>query len=653
MSSATSSEAACGSGAPYSFRLLDCFAPDGPLAAVLEGFAPRDPQTEMAERVAATIEANAVLVCEAGTGTGKTLAYLLPMLLSGRRGILSTATKTLQDQLYFRDIPVALEALKVSLDVAMLKGRANYLCLLRLESALDPAREDVLARVRRWSETTVSGDLDELQALDEDFSLRVQITSTTENCAGQQCAFYEDCFVVRARRNAAAADLAVVNHHLLFADMVLKETGFADLLPTAQVVVIDEAHQIPDIASLFFGESVSSRQLSDFIRDCGSAVREEAHDAPELLDALVELDSHAERLRRELSGNAERRVAWEFGRRAGLQQDQMGKIGTQLIALGEQLAFMSERGTAVQKAAERAAALAASWALFSLADENQLSVQWLQSSSRGFQLHNTPISIADRFAQQISESGCSWILTSATLAVDGHFEHFKRRLGIDTADDAIWDSPFDYKNRSLMYLPALNKEPNEEGFHEQLIDAVVPVLERTEGHAFLLFTSHRGLQIAAEHLAGKIDYPLLIQGDAPRSILLDRFANLPHAVLLGTATFWEGVDVRGEQLRCVIIDKLPFAVPNDPVVKARIKAVEAGGESGFVHYQIPEAVMQLKQGAGRLIRDELDYGVLVLADPRITKRSYGRAFINSLPAMPQTSQFDDVDRFFSQFSPSP
>lgn len=625
----------------------------GPFADLLDGFRPRQEQQEMASVVGEVIAGREVLVCEAGTGTGKTFAYLVPALQSGLKTIVSTATKTLQDQLYHRDLPIVLDALKASIETALLKGRQNYVCLYRLDRAraspaIESHRQPLLEHLRQWAEHSDSGDLEEVHELDDDTSLAFHVTSTTENCLGQECPMFDACFVVRARRAAAAADIVIVNHHLLFADLVLRETGFAELLPSADVIVLDEAHKVPEIASTFFSRSVSALQIGNLCRDTLVAASLEAPDMPSLKTAASDADTAQETLRR-LFGHEPTRADWDALDARDDVVHQLAALGTALNELHNNLIVAAERGLTLANCNERAADLCERFEAFDRSADSE-HVRWFETTRRGFTLHDTPVSVATEFSERLEHSNAAWILTSASLAAEARFDHFTSLLGITDAREHLWHSPFDYASQSLLYVPPLTWEPRAPNFERELVDAALPVLECSRGRAFFLFTSYRALDICADLLRDRTDFPLLVQGDAPRSALLSRFETLDNAILLGTATFWEGVDVRGEQLSCVIIDKLPFGVPDDPVMKARMAALQARGENPFVQLQIPAAITALKQGAGRLIRGVTDRGVLMIGDVRILRRSYGRAFINSLPPMPLTGELDDVRAFFATSS---
>ena len=622
----------------------------GPFERELDGFQPREVQQEMASVVATTLARREVLVCEAGTGTGKTFAYLVPVLSSGLKTIISTATKTLQDQLFHRDLPIVCRALGTDSNIALLKGRQNYVCLYRLERAavsaeLDPRRLPLLTAMQRWAAHSDSGDLEEVRLLDDDPHLRSMVTSTTDNCLGQECPRYDHCFVVHARRAAAAADVVVVNHHLLFADLMLRETGFAELLPNADAIILDEAHKVPEIASTFFSHSLSAQQVATLSRDVRSGADDEAADMPDLKSAVADLDMALAMLRQALGATA-RRADWATLREYRAIVDATHSFGRALATLDAHLEVAAARGNLLANCAERMQSLHLRWDAFMTSADDE-RVRWVDIGARNFTFYDTPVSVASEFAGHLASSQAAWIMTSATLAVEGRFDHFLNALGIRAARQELWASPFDYAHQSLLYIPPLQREPREVDFERELVDAALPVLRASRGRAFFLFTSYRSLDLCAAMLRAELDYPLLIQGEAPRSELLRRFQTTDNGVLLGTATFWEGVDVRGERLSLVIIDKLPFGVPDDPVARARSAAIAAAGDNPFKSLTLPDAITTLKQGAGRLIRDVADHGVLMIGDIRLRRKSYGRAFLNSLPPMPVSDKLADVERFFA------
>ncbi len=631
----------------------EALLPGGALARVFPGFATRDSQLAMAEAVADTLRDGGRLVCEAGTGTGKTLAYLVPALLSGRRVVVSTGTRTLQDQLYHRDLPLAIDALARGRRCAILKGRANYLCRQRLLVALaagETRRDeaDRLARIDEWAGRTRSGDIAEVDDVAEDASVWRRVTSTTENCLGQDCPQFDDCHVLAARRRAMKADVVVVNHHLLMADLALKEEGFGELLPGAEAVIVDEAHQLPDTATAFFGQSVSSGQLRELARDAVAAHLAEAGDVPALPGAAQRLEYELQLFRGALGRPARRPwhalAASEEVRRA------LRGLRAALAALHEQLAASAERGRDLANAYERAERIATVLAAFAGEDDGAESgfVSWAEVYERGFALQRSPLDVGERFASQALGRVPAWVFTSATLAVGGSVEHFAARLALGEHRAEVWPSPFDYRHQSLCYLPPGMPAPSSPDFSAALVERIVPVLRASGGRAFLLFTSHAGLRRALDLLDGRLPYPLLVQGSAPRADLLRRFRESSGAVLLGTASFWEGVDVPGAALSCVVIDKLPFAPPDDPLLEARARALRARGGDAFRELQLPQAVLALKQGVGRLIRSETDTGLLVLCDSRLRSRGYGRVFLDSLPPMPLTDDIEEVRRFLAR-----
>jgi len=634
--------------------VADYLGPSGRLARQVEGFAYRPQQAAMAEAVAEVLEAGGVMICEAGTGTGKTFAYLVPALLSGRKVVISTGTRNLQDQLYQRDVPRVRDVLGVPSAVVVLKGRANYLCTHRLETAWLEGRQrsreliDLLQRVRGWAARTERGDIAELVDIPEDAPVWPLVTSTTDNCLGQDCPSYSTCHLVEARRRAQEADVVIVNHHLLCADLALREDGFGELLPSADCYVIDEAHQLPETASDFFGQTVSARQLNDLARDMELEARREGGLAPELRNAVDRIGKGVRELRLAFGVEA-RRTPWTEVADDPTVDAALARVELALADCVALLEARGDRGRGLDNCLARTQALHQGLAAFSAPGGGSASeIRWVETFQTGFRLNRTPLDIADTFRARLAARRGSWIFTSATLAVGGDFTHFQRRLGIDAARTAQWDSPFDYAHQALWFLPRGLPEPNAPEFNRAVADLSVEILTASRGRGFLLYTSHRALNEAAVCLQGRLPYPLLVQGTAPKAELLERFRSLGNAVLLGTASFWEGVDVRGEALSVVIIDRLPFASPGDPVLQARIDALRAEGGNPFRDYQLPQAVIALKQGAGRLIRDVTDRGVLVVCDQRLVSRSYGRVFVRSLPPFRRTQELGDVQRFFEE-----
>ncbi len=632
------------------FNVHDILSETGPFANCLDGFTVRPQQQQLAQTIAEVLSNDDSLVCEAGTGTGKTFAYLVPVLLSGKRVIISTGTKHLQDQLYYKDLPIVRKALNVPIVTALLKGRANYLCLHRLEYGDENfsyiSKEDLseLPMIKQWATQTDKGDLAELTTLPEDAAIRSRIVSSAENCLGQDCSFYDNCFVFKARRKANEAEVIVVNHHLLLADLALRESGFGEVLPKADTIIFDEAHQLPDLASDFFSQTLSSRQFTELFNDTTVAYLTDASDMEEVQDEIRECQTSLRKLRLSF-GRKERRSAWNEVFADKEIKEALQDFLDHLITLEKYLDILAERSKSLENCWRRCSNMIEMLQTF-MERETEDLIQWLETRGQGFLLHQTPLDISATFQARLAEHGCNCIYTSATLSVAGDFTHFTDQLGLSQTNAQSWSSPFDYQKQALLYLPQGMPEPGESIYTEAVINMALPVIEASQGHAFLLFTSHRAMNEAYRLLAGRIDYPLLRQGDAPRSELLQSFRKTKNAVLLGTNSFWEGVDVRGKALSCVIIDKLPFAPPDDPVFRARAAKMQENGQNPFMTYQVPQAVINLKQGVGRLIRDANDYGVLMICDPRLISKPYGKVFLNSLPNMRRSTELADVDEFF-------
>ena len=623
---------------------------EGPFAKLIKGFQARPQQQAMLQTILSTMQQQSTAIIEAGTGVGKTFAYLVPALLNPERVIVSTGSKTLQDQLYHKDLPLVRKALHSSSKIALLKGRANYLCLYRMELTLTegrlPDRNSVvwLRRIRDWAALTRTGDIAELSSVPHDADIWQRVTSTVDNCLGMQCKHYQDCHVVKARRNAQEADLLVVNHHLFFADLALKEEGFGELLPSANMVILDEAHQLPEIASGFFSDTFSSRQLLDWKRDTLLEAVENAADMPQIRDALDQFEKAILDLRLAMDVPGQR-APWSTINQKPAIASQLEILQACFVLLTGLLEHAAERSKGLQTAYQRL--LEQQARLQRLYTPQADSVQWFETFTRGFTITTTPLDVAVPFRKSLAELPCSWVMTSATLAVGQSFEHFSQRMGMEGATTLQLDSPFDYWHHALLYLPAGLPEPQDRDFVSAVVEASIPVINACGGRTFMLFTSYRALNEAADLLREQIDYPLLVQGESSQRDMIDKFRELGNAVLLGTASFWEGVDVRGEALSCVIIDKLPFAAPNDPVLEARMDAIRQRGGNPFTEHQIPQAVIALKQGVGRLIRDANDKGVLMLCDSRLRTRNYGKIFLDSLPHMPRTQKLDIVKRFFA------
>ncbi len=631
-------------------QIGEILGPSGLLAQRLEGYNHRPQQEAMAKAVAQLLVEGGSLICEAGTGTGKTFAYLVPALLCGRKVLVSTGTRNLQDQLFHRDLPLVREVLNAPIRVAMLKGRANYLCRYRLDVALQDHRRGFvelrqqLLQVRDWAPVTRSGDVAEVN-LPEDAPVWPAVTSSSDNCLGQSCPEWSRCHLVEARRRAQEADLVVINHHLLCADLSLRDEGFGEILPGADCFIADEAHQLPEVAGSFFGAAVSGRQLLDLTRDLELEYRREAGDVPELLDYATELRRGVLDLRLSFGEDA-RRGPWSEIVADALASRALDAVRTRLNDLHAALDALQGRGKGLDSCLARSAELGQRLDLLTEAEDSE-EIRWYEIQGKGFRLHQTPLQVADIFQSYMERHPAAWVFTSATLAVGESFDHFARQLGISGARTERWESPFDYGHQALWFVPRGMPDPSAGDYVGAVAELAERILEYSSGRAFLLFTSHRALREAADFLEPRIPYPLLVQGSAPRAELLDRFRHLGNAVLLGTASFWEGVDVRGEALSCVLIDKLPFASPGDPVLAARIEALRRQGGNPFRDFQLPQAVITLKQGAGRLIRDAWDRGVLVVCDPRLLSRSYGHAFLKSLPPMARTRDPEQVRRFFA------
>ena len=645
------------------------FGEGGVLAHAVPDYRPRPQQLEFAGAVLEAIEQSGSLIAEAGTGTGKTFAYLVPALLAGGRVIISTGTKTLQDQLYHRDLPRIRAALGIPLDTALLKGRANYVCLHHLEAAAGQgtfaAREDVahIHKIRSFAARTVTGDRGECADVPENSAAWAQATSTRENCLGSACRHYQDCFVMKARKRAAEADVIVVNHHLFFADVALRDEGAADLLPAANTVIFDEAHHLPDLARLFFGQSLSTAQLVELARDVRLAEAQHARESTELGDAAAKVERAARDLRLAL-GNAAGRTALSAIRdRKGFDKA-LDDLAAPLEALVEKLQAQEERAEEIRNCrmrADEALARIAEWrdADARPREENAYGeptgsdvVRWLDAYPQSAVLYLTPLDVARIFRAQMEDGERTWIFTSATLSVNGDFSHYQKEMGLAAARTASWPSPFDFERQALLYVPEGLPDPNTEGYAEAVIDAAWPVVRASGGHAFLLFTSLRAMDRGYDRIAARLkseglDWPLLLQGMGSKNELLERFRRSPHAILVGSQSFWEGVDVKGEQLSVVVIDRLPFNPPDDPVLAACIERINRAGGNAFMDYQLPRAVITLKQGAGRLIRDEADRGALMICDPRLVDKPYGKRIWRALPPFRRTRALSDVEAFFS------
>lgn len=644
---------------------------EGPFKKQLTGYQVRQSQLELSDAIEELLSSGNVLAAEAGTGIGKTFAYLVPALLSGKKVIVSTGTKHLQDQLFHTDLPRVSKALSVQTTSALLKGRSNYLCLHRLKVAphqtyLNRETRSLLTDIDEWSKSTLTGDIAEMDRVTEDSSIWPMVTSTVDNCLGSECDNWEDCFIVKARKAAQAADVVVINHHLLLADMTLKNGGFAELLPEADAFIIDEAHQLYDVAARFFGDTISSRQLISLSKDIIAEQVSDAADMIELREYAEALEKTARDFRLSL-GDSGLRDAWvKVQNQPGVKKT----LNALLDSLDDLLVILQEaagRGRGLEQCYERAQLIRNRVKAFSVdnrkaehgeseikqADaeesdhaEQSQSVLWYETYTKSFMLHATPLDIASIFQRHTDHFSAAWLFTSATLQVNQKFDHFANNIGLEKYQSGVWDSPFDYAKQSLLYLPDNLPQPSDPMYTRELMKRAIPVLNASEGRAFVLFTSYSAMYKARDYLRQMLPYELLVQGDQPRHTLLDTFRHTENAVLLGTSSFWEGVDVRGESLSCVIIDKLPFTSPGDPVTQARIDTIRRNGGQPFMEFQVPQAVITLKQGVGRLIRDINDSGVVMIGDPRLKQKAYGRIFLNSLPAMPMTADIDEIKTFY-------
>nr|WP_314741485.1 ATP-dependent DNA helicase [uncultured Haemophilus sp.] len=634
----------------YTDKIDHAFSPEGWLSTNIQGFRPRAAQLEMAQAVGRAVKFATPVVVEAGTGTGKTFAYLVPALLSGKKTIVSTGSKNLQDQLFNRDLPTIQKALKYKGKVALLKGRANYLCLERLDQVIamgvagDRSVLADLSKVRKWHQSTKTGDLSECTTIAEDSPILPQLVSTTESCLGSDCPNYKDCHVVQARRKAMEADLVVVNHHLFCADMAVKETGFGELIPEAELVIFDEAHQLPDIASQYFGQSLTSRLLFDICKDANIVYRSELKDLAQLGKAADHLQKTVQDFRLLMGGEGQVR-----GNLRELFNDQ--KVVNGLTKTSENIDFLSEvikkslgRSETLDKIFERLAEVKI--LLKKFADTTVTGYcYWYEANGRSFGLHITPLTVADKFSEQMKSLQSGWVFTSATLEVGGNFNHFCYRLGIENAEQLVLQSPFDYEKQSLLCVPRYLPDSNKSHTLTTLGEMLKPVIEANKGRCFLLCTSYYMMRGFADYLREHTNLNVLLQGETSKAKLLEKFVKEEYSVLVATQSFWEGIDVRGDDLSLVIIDKLPFTSPDEPLFKARIEDCRLQGGEPFNDIQIPEAVITLKQGVGRLIRDVTDRGVVIICDNRLVMRNYGATFLKSLPPSTRTRDLEKVISF--------
>ncbi len=648
-----------GSG-KYNEIIARYFDSAGPFSKVIDGYKMRPLQVEMSQVIAETIEKGEMLIAEAGTGTGKTFAYLLPALLWGGKVIISTGTKNLQDQLYLKDMPTVRQILDIPVTVRLLKGRSNYLCFYRLKRTLETGRltsrveVNYLRSIEQFSQKTRTGDKSELADVPENASIWGLVTSTKENCLGSDCEYYSECFVMKARQQAKTADVVVVNHHLFFADILLKDSGIAELLPTVNTVIFDEAHQLPDTARMSFGEFVSTSQMLEFCRETLVEGLAHARDGADWTKLISGLEKSIRDLRL-IFGEGNIKLAIN----QILEKDSLFEaIDTLIIEINkliDVLALQAERSETLALCHGQAIQFAEqiqSWRGEAKGEKLLEHILWIDVFGSLVRLHKTPLSIATILPQQREKKESqAWIFTSATLAVRENFNYFVSQLGLDAARSHTWPSPFDYGKQGLLYVPENMPLPHMSTFSDVLVDTVLPLIDAAGGRTFILCTTLRAVdQIATrldkEFTSRNLPYPLFVQGDSSRLDLLMRFRKAGNGVLVGSYSFWEGIDVRGEALSLVVVDKLPFAPPDDPVLAARISALESNGGNGFTDCQLPEAIISLKQGAGRLIRDETDSGVLMICDTRIVSKGYGRRIWQSLPPFSRTRSLEDACQFF-------
>jgi len=625
------------------------FGPGGWLSRRHPNYEYRPGQLEMAESVEAASENRRHLIVEAGTGTGKTLAYLVPMMRSGRRVVISTGTKNLQEQLFFKDIPF-LKKLFPDVRVALMKGRQNYLCRQKLydiekQPVLDGLEEvSQYPRLREWEAKTETGDRAELPWLPDSSGLWTKVDARRETCTGQKCPQFERCFITWMHQRAAASDLIIVNHHLFFADLALRGTEMASLLPDYEALVFDEAHDIEDVATQYFGLQVSNYRVEELARDTEAILKLKALKSVEVLQALAELRRRAD-LFFDLFPKGDSRS--NFDHRDAFLKTNGGvyfSLLNALVRLETELGRLKDRPEEVNNLMRRGVELRQGFQAV-MESKDRGTVYWWERRGRGVFLEATPIDVAPILRQRLFESVDTVILTSATLAVGGNFTFLKRRLGIENAKERILDSHFDFPSQAMLYTPLHLPDPREPTFTRMAAEEVVQLLKATSGRAFVLFTSHQQMREVFERVQPHLRYPMLIQGSMPRTEMLERFRNTPHAVLFGTSSFWQGVDVQGEQLSAVVIDRLPFAVPSDPVIAARIQQINDEGGNAFMDYQVPQAVLALKQGFGRLIRSQTDRGVLAILDHRMMRKHYGKTFLESLPRYRMTNRLDEVRGF--------
>jgi ATP-dependent DNA helicase DinG len=637
--------------------IKEFFSEKGDLSHNIDNFRVRQEQIEISILIDEAITHKKKLIVEAGTGIGKTFAYLVPAFLSGGKIIISTATKNLQDQLFTKDIPMIRDALKVPVSLAMLKGRSNYLCHLRLDNAMIEGafmtKEDVthLHLVNQHAKHSIDGDIAEFDTIPESSSIWSQVTSTKENCLGQDCSFYKECFVMSARKKALAADVTIVNHHLFFADLNMKEEGISELLPKATTVIFDEAHQIPDIASIFFGKNISTSKISEIIHDGFQIYLKHMKDVSDFEPILNDLEKANKDFRLVFPREPNR---YPYQKISSFSQFEFSYLNLvqKLKKIIELLTLHKDRDSEIEKYFDSASETLKSFDDW-LEDKDNNSIKWIEVYSQSLQLNNTPLSIADMFRSHINNESTTWVFLSATLAVKNNFDYFKNQLGLIDADSVSKESPFNYAEKALLFVPKTMPDVNHENFNFAVVNQIYPFIKASKGRAFILCTTLKSMREILTILKDKIetdqlDYPIYLQGDGSRNHLLNKFREHGHAILIGSLSFWEGVDVKGDALSLVVIDKLPFFSPEDPVLAARIDKINQSGKNAFMEYQLPNAVITLKQGAGRLIRDEFDKGVLVICDTRIIDKAYGKRMWQSLPPFTRTREDLEVIQFLEK-----
>lgn len=634
--------------------LHNIFSIDGDLSQIVEGYRPRDAQIQMAEAVEDAIQNHHTVIIEAGTGTGKTFAYLIPALLSGKKTIVSTGTKHLQDQIFENDIPTIKKLFpRKPIKAALLKGRANYLCQYRIKTLRQRGRFEnkkqleAFYTIERYAGQDPIGDITKLPNIQESH-LFSYVTSTTENCLHTECPDYEECFIFKARKKALEADLIVINHHLFCADLALKQEGFGELLPEAETIIIDEAHQLAETAGLFFSSQIGTKAFFDWLEDLNRTIAIEANDFSAHDGLATEIIESFSALRKSLPEGSKRYALSEFYSNEDIQK-QFHTIEEKLADLIPILKPLVVRSNTLSKFVDRFIEFYDQWvkiAIHSQENPDDNTIVWLETYATQFVIFATPLDISDIFQKNSHQLKASWVFTSATLAVNGNFNYFCAPLGLSSEHSLALESPFDYRKNALFYHPPALPEPQNPNYTSEFTEAVIPIIESAQGRTFILFTSYRAMNEAYDILKLRLPYPIFLQGDAPKITLIDQFKQAKNGVLLGTTSFWEGVDVRGEALSCVIIDKLPFASPGDPIEQAKINLINQKGHNAFIHYQLPKSIIMLKQGVGRLIRDPSDYGLLVIADPRLITKSYGAQFLNSLPNMARTQKIERVEKFF-------